>query len=141
MKTGFDVITDVRSLVNVEQVTGLITGKIWANQRLNNSDLIDVVINCNSISNTQRQIGYGNINIYVPALTIADANGGQQSYPDQATLGELCDAITQLVDSQSRATFTTIVQDSGNIYQDTDGTWFANIGFKYTSIQEDFKNI
>jgi hypothetical protein len=141
MKDGLDVVTDVRSLINIQAITGLIDGKIWSNQRLNNSTKTDIVVNCNSISNTAIQIGFGNVNIYVPALIIASGNGGTQQYPDYAKMNTICKAVTPYLDTQFKATFRTEIEESGNVYQDTDGTWFINIGFKYYSMQTNYKNI
>jgi hypothetical protein len=141
MKDGFDLVTDIRSLINIPEITGLIDGKIYPNLRPDNSTKTDIVINSTTINNTQNQIGYGNINVYVPTISVANGNGGQQQFPDQAKMNTMCKAITPYVESQYRATFRTEVQDAGNIYQDTDGSWFINIRLKYRSLQDNYKNI
>lgn len=141
MKDGFDLVTDLRSLVNVPEITGLIDGKIYNSFRPNNSNKTDIVVNSITISNTQDQIGYGNINIYVPALSAPDGIGGQQQVPDMAKMNSLCKSVTPLVETQFRNTFRTEVEDAGNIYQDTDGSWFVNIRIKYYSIQNNYQNI
>lgn len=141
MKDAFDVMTDIRGLVNVPAITGLINGGIWPNTRPNNSNKIDLVINCNSISNTATQIGYGNVNIYVPTLSTPNGNGGQQQTPDYAKMKQITSAITPLIDTQFKYSFQVEVEDSGNVFQDTDGSWFANIGFKYYSYNKNYNNI
>jgi hypothetical protein len=141
MKDGFDLVTDIRSLVNVPTVLALINGKIYSSLRPNNSTKTDIVINGTTISNTQDQIGYGNVNIYVPGIMAANGNGGQQLFPDMAKMSSLCKAITPFVETQFRTSFRTEVQDAGNIYQDTDDTWFVNIRIKYMAIQNNYQNI
>jgi hypothetical protein len=141
MKDTFDVITDVRSLLNVPAVTDLVTGKIWADSRPNNSGKIDLVVNCNAITNTATQIGYGNVNGYVPSLSVPDGKGGMQQSPDYAKMSSLCKAISPFIDTQFRETFHTEVEDAGKVFQDTDGSWFFNISFKYYSIQDNYQNI
>lgn len=140
MKDGFDVVNDVRSLINLPAVTGQINGKIWPDIRPNNSKKTDIVINCNSISNSVDQIGFGNVNIYVPTIT-ETVDGVQWTKPDHYRLNSLCKLIAPYIDAQWRETFRTEVEDSGNIFQDTDGSWFVNIGFKYYSLQSNYQNI
>jgi hypothetical protein len=141
MKDGFDLVTDLRGLVNVPDITALIDGKIYPNIRPNNSTKTDIVINSVTINNSQDQIGYGNVNVYVPTIAGASGNGGQQQFPDYAKMNAICKAITPYVETQYRDTFRTEVEAAGNIYQDTDGSWFINIRIKYRSIQTDYQNI
>lgn len=140
MKDGFDVVNDVRSLINIPTITSQIDGKIWPDMRPNNRVKTDIVINCNSISNSVDQIGFGNVNIYVPGIT-ETVDGQQWKKPDHYRLNSLCKLILPYIETQWRETFRTEVEDSGNIFQDTDGSWFVNIGFKYYSLQSNYQNI
>jgi len=139
MKDGFDVTIDVRNLLNVPAITTMLgaEGKIYQNERPSGRTAItDIVINVLGINNYEIQKGSGNINGYVPSITV-----GTQKMADQAKLMTLCRAIVPLIDSQYKTTFQTWIDDSPTILQDTDGTWFVNIPFEYQSIQNNYQNI
>lgn len=140
MKDAFDVMTDVRSLINVPAFSSLITGGIWPNNRPNNSTKIDVVVGVASVSNTQIQRAYGNVNIYVPTISTPDGKGGQQQTPDYAKMNALCKAAIPLLDVQYKQTFELEVDQAGSIFQDTDGSWFINIPYNYRSYNKEFNN-
>ncbi len=136
MKDNFDMVQDIRSLINVPAITSLIDGKIYPNIRPDNSQKADLVVNGLGVTNTQQQIGSGNINGYVPKI-----NQGGILVADQARLKTLGKAIVDLVDGVYKDSFRVYVEDTPEIVRDTDGSYFVNIGFKYYSIQEEFKTI
>lgn len=139
MKDAFDVILDVRTLLD-KQVIAKAYGKpvdVWNNERPSGrAELSDIVINCLGISNSAIQKGSGNINCYVPSI-----QSGGQKMADQLGLMALSRVIIPLVDVQYRASFITWLEDAPNILQDTDGSYFVNIPFEYQSIQDNYKNI
>ncbi|RZJ90975.1 MAG: hypothetical protein EOO20_06595 [Chryseobacterium sp.] len=141
MKDGFDVVTDVRGLINTPAIQGLLGGgKIEPSVKSTASTVKGIVVNSISISNTADQIGFGNVNCYAPAIS-STVNGKTVLLPDQQALSTLAKAIMPLIDGVYSASFRVWVEDMAVILQDTDGSYFANIRFRYQSIQENFKNI
>lgn len=137
MKDVFDMCIDVRGLVNVPAITGQINGKIYQSIRPSGrKDFKDLVINGLGIDNDQIQSGAGNVNIYVPTIT----QDGQQ-VADQAELKKLVALVTPLIDGIYHSSFSTKVDEAGRIHQDEDGSYFANISFSYTSVQENYKHV
>ncbi|MEO6522245.1 MAG: hypothetical protein ABIN91_11245 [Mucilaginibacter sp.] len=139
MKDSFDITIDVRAMLNVPAITALIgtDGKIYQNDRPSGRTLItDIVINALGITNNAIQKGSGNVNGYVPSLT-----SGSAKVADQIKMMVLSRAVIALLDSQYKTSFQTWIEDSPVIMQDTDGSYFVNIPFKYQSIQDNFTNI
>jgi len=140
MKNGFEVVNDVRALINVQPVLGLITGAIYPGQRPSNSTKSDIVVRTNGGTNSQDQAFYVYINCYYPSIS-STIDGKLQSLPDYAKLSTLAKAIEPLVDSQFKATFRCWVDETANLVQDSDGSFFISIRVRYQSIQENYKNI
>ncbi|AMR34135.1 hypothetical protein A0256_23135 [Mucilaginibacter sp. PAMC 26640] len=139
MKDCFDITIDVRAMLNVTSVTSLLGtgGAIFQTERPSGRvAFTDVVINALGITNETIQRGSGNINIYAPAIT-----SGTAKLADQVKLMNISRAVMPLVDAQYKPTFQTWIEDSSTIMQDTDGSYFLNMPFKYQSIQDNFKNI
>jgi hypothetical protein len=135
MKDAMDMVIDVRGLINPEEVTSMVD-KIHSNVAPDGATGTYIVVNSINITNTQDQIGSGNINIHVPSIGAAGKTG-----PDQAKLYSIGKVVTEFVSSQYRDTFRTIVTDGAKIFRDADGTYFLNIRYKYYSLQGDFKDI
>lgn len=140
MKDVFDMVTDIRSLINIPAITGLINGKVWPTERPAGRAETDFVVNGLAITNTPDQIGYGNVNIHVASLT-ETANGRTYSMPDQAKLSALAKAVTPYLDAQFKYSFRTEIEEGARIVQDTDGSWFVNIKVKYYSYNKNYQNI
>jgi len=140
-KDAFDVVTDVRALVNVPAIVSLLDGgKVEPSVKSTGASKRGIVVNCNSISNTSQQIGFGSINCYAPAISSTVDNKPVQ-LPDQQTLSNLAKAVKKLVDGVYANTFHIWIESLPVIMQDTDGSYFANMRFRYQSIQTNFKNI
>lgn len=138
MKTGPEVVIDIRSLINVPAVTTGITGEIYQFERPADSKLIDIVIGLQGLDNEAFQQATVNVNIYVP-LIISVKTG--KPVPDLPNLNRLSKLLPPLLDTQFRDTFHTDVDNPAMIYKDTDGSYFANIKVNYYSIQTNFKNL
>jgi hypothetical protein len=133
MKDAFDVVADVRSLINVTAVTALLTGKVYPDNRPGNSDQSDIVVNCFGVTNRWQQQSIVNVNIYVPVL--------ESGNTDKITFRNIVKVLLPLLDHQNRETFQTDVDDAGSFITDPDGKEFYNIPVNYHSIQEKFKNV
>ncbi len=130
MKDVFDMVTDVRSLLNVPALTSLIDGGIYPSIRPDGSTKCDVVINGLGITQNQDQAGAGNINIYVPKI-----KAGTLMVPDQARMSAIGKAVMPLIDGIYKSTFRVFLDGPALPIQDTDGSYFVNIQYKYYSIQ------
>jgi hypothetical protein len=133
MKDSFDVTADIISLIDIPAIKAMITGGIYADARPDNSELIDIVVNCFGINNIAIQKASPNINIYAPNLP----SGSK----DLIKLRAIAKAIFPLIDTQFKETFHTDVDDAGTLSKNSDGTWFYNIPVNYYSVQTNFKNI
>jgi len=138
MKDSFDITIDVRGLLNMPAILTLLgaDGKIFQTERpTGRANFTDIVINALGITNTSLQKGSGNVNCYVPTIT-----SNSVKIADQAKMMVLSRAVIALIDEQYKATFQTWIEDSQNILQDSDGSYFVNIPFEYQSLQN-YKNI
>lgn len=141
-KDGFDVVTDVRSLINIPSILALLGtgGKVDPSIKTTGSDKKGIVVNSIGITNTKEQKGLGNINCYSPAI-ISKINGKNVSLPDQQALSTLVKVVKPLVDGVRMSHFECWVSEQATIVQDTDGSYFANLPFEYRASQNGFKNI
>ncbi|WP_183560686.1 hypothetical protein [Mucilaginibacter sp. SP1R1] len=142
MKNGFDMVTDVRSLINVPAVLDLIDGEIYPDARPTGRQFMtDIVVNSLGVNNAVFQKGTPNINIYAPNMITTQPDGSVQQLPNYVRLSEIVKAITTCVETQYRETFNTEITDPGTLLQDADGNWFASMQLAYQSIQSNYQNI
>lgn len=139
MKDGFDLVTDVISLINVPAVLSLIDGQIWPFEKTGDTEHTEIVVNSIGVTNTELQIGDGNVNVYAP-YKVTNIYGKDWLLPDHVKLDTLAKVIVPLIDTQFKDTFNTEVVTTEMI-QDTNGIWFLNIKIKYYSIQNNYQNI
>lgn len=96
MKTTFDSLEIVHSLLNVQSLTDNISGKLcYQDERLIDIDLEDVVINSQTITDSNIQTANVNVNIYVPDIKIKGPNAYYPA-PDRHRLRELTDLVVGL---------------------------------------------
>lgn len=136
MKDVFDMVIDVRGLVNIPAVTNLLTGKVYPNLRPDGSTKGDVVVYGLGIDNDQIQDGYGNINGYLPMIP---QNG--VSITDQTGLMNLGKQIALAIDLKFKTNFRVWVDEAPKLSRDTDGKHYVNVKYHYQSIQENKNNI
>lgn len=143
MKDSFDMVTDVRSLVNVPAITALLEGgKIYPDARpTGRSGKIDIVINSLGVNNLPFQKGTPNINVYAPNVKTTQDDGSVQYAPNYVKLNAIVKAIIQLVEAQYRDSFNTQVTDPGTLLKDADGNWFVSMQLGYESYNKQYNNI
>jgi hypothetical protein len=143
MKDSLDMVTDVRSLINVQAIIDMLgEGKIYPHTRpAGRKDKMDIVVNALGVNNDAYQTGTANINLYAPAIKATQDAGNLQYLPDYFKLNALLKAVSPLVESQFRDTFHTDVSDPGTPLTDADGSAFVSIQLNYYSIQNNYKNI
>ncbi len=132
MKDVFDMVSDVRALLNVPVLTTLIDGKVYNSIRPDGSTKVDVVVNGLGLTQTQDQIGSGNINIYVPKIT-----SGGVAVPDQARMSSLGKVVSGLIKCVYASSFRVFLDGQAEPMKDTDGSYYVNVRFKYYSIQSE----
>jgi hypothetical protein len=134
MKDAIDVTLDVRNLLNIPAVTGLLTGSIWQTEKPTGRQTIsDIVVNCSSVTNNQDQVARVNVAVYWPNLSSGLA--------DQANLRRVGKIVTSYLDTQWKDAFHCYVEDGGVIVKDSDGSNFYNIRVVYRALQNNYQNI
>lgn len=142
MKTGLDMVSDAFSILNVTDVTTIITGNLYKLARPKNSQLEDIVINALPITGEQLQKGVFNVNVHVPNLSnIVIAGASDNRQPDVTRLGEISKIVVEKLRDVVGTDFHFSAQTGGLPIQDDDYTWYMNIRVTYYSVQENFTNI
>jgi len=139
MRDSFDITIDVRGLLNVPSIISLLgaDGKIYQTERPTGRALFtDLVVNSLGITNEQVQQGAGNVNCYVPSIT-----SGGVKIADQAKTMIIARVVLSLLDERYMTNYQTWIQDENTLMQDTDGSFFYNIPFRYRSMQTNFKRV
>jgi len=133
MKTAFDIVQDVRSLINVSELLNQIDGQIYPFVKPSNSTKQDITVSVLSANNEQIQEATVNIRIHSPNL-----NG---SLPDSEHYDKISKIICTLTDAQYREFFHTEVFEPGRVYRDENGKHVCLVQLDYYSIQSNYKNI
>ncbi|WP_231492205.1 hypothetical protein [Pedobacter sp. Leaf170] len=143
MRTGIDIVKDVKSLLEVPELTSLIDGKIWMFNRPQNSDKTDITIGVLASDNDWMQQATINIRIHAknPALTFPGSNSVDNTMPNLQVFEPLIKKVCELTDTQFKSKFNTSVANAGELYRQNDGSYVALVQLDYYSIQENFKNI
>lgn len=138
MKDAIDVVIDINRLLNIPEITGLLTGKVWLMEKPAGRQAIsDIVINCGSITNDQDQVGRVNVAVYVPNLKTGENAG----LADSANLRRVGKIVAEKLDTRWETSFSLEVEDGGVIVKDADGSNFYNIRCVYRALQDNYKNI
>ncbi|MFC4213483.1 hypothetical protein ACFOWA_19980 [Pedobacter lithocola] len=143
MKTGLEVVRDIRSLMNIPEITNNISGKIYDFWLPQNATGENVAISVLAIDNEKIQSSFVNVNIYAPNLKINLVNntGIDNTQPNLLRFDFLANLIIPFLDSQFKYDFHTWVDSPPIPMRNTDGGWFLNIKVNYQHIQNNFKNI
>jgi hypothetical protein len=140
MKDVFDINNDIRSLVDVAEVQGILDGGIWTMQMPDNHKKTAVVINTLTGTNDQIQQAVVNVRIHTPNIQVW-IEKQYSSIPDQRTLKKVSDLLIPLLDSKYMPSFWTEVVKPAYLFKDNDGSHFTLIQVNYYSIQDHYKNI
>lgn len=141
MKTAIQMVQDVHSVINVTQVTSIISGSIYLYERPKNSDKLDVVINSLLLTADQIQAGVVNVNTHAPNLKGSINGNVDTTMPDIAKMIEIGNVLANLLADVNGFDFKLSVSFPGLPIKDVDGSWFLNIRVNYISIQQKFTNI
>lgn len=142
MKTGIQMVKEGRTLINVNDVTTLLTGNIYLFERPKNSTKIDIVVNSIVLTNEQLQQGVFNYNIHAPNkadVVVDDVQDNSQ--PDVETLEAVTNAVMAIVADYVGEDFRISAQTTGLPIRDVDNTWYVNIRANYSTFQPNYSNI
>lgn len=133
MRTTLQMVDVVFALVT-GIVTGRITGGVYEDERPNGSTNEDVVINALPVTGDMVQVGYVNVNVYVPDLEI-NVSGDSQNKPNHDRLSELATLIiTDLAEHHlTDGKIEMVLQ--GVVKEPNTNQHFINIRYKFTSYQ------
>ena len=141
-KTSFDMITDAYRLLNVVELTSIITGDLYKLERPKNSTVEDIVINALPISAEQFQKGIFNVNIHVPNINATIGGQPDNTMPDMERMQGIANIVLKIIGD--------VVQDGYRIFADNGGypikdvqdrSWYLNIRFNYLHFQFNYTNI
>jgi len=143
MKTGIDIVKDVKSLLDVPELTTQIDGKIWLFNRPQSSTKKDITISLLTSNNEWQQNAVVNIRIHAqnPPLSFAGSKNIDNTMPDIDSFEPLIKIVCSLTDTQWKSKFRTFVTNAGELFRQPDGNFVALVQLDYYSIQENFKNI
>lgn len=116
-------------ILNVPEITTVVSGGVYKEKRPINSSAEDVVIGCLPTVNLQIQPAIANVNIHVSNLSIA----GDDSQPDFARLRTLTTLVISKLSDQYKGSYWFDVQ-SQTVYPEDD------INQHYSNIRVQFFN-
>ncbi|HRQ17704.1 MAG TPA: hypothetical protein PL085_11550 [Agriterribacter sp.] len=89
MKSGIDIVDDMYTLLNVTEVTSVITGKVYKGTRPDSSDKEDICINALAVTGRQMQTGIINVNIHAQNLKLMIGGMADNTKPNNKRLNQI----------------------------------------------------
>lgn len=139
MKDSLDMVEEVYELVNIPIVNDAIDGVVMKYQRPFKSIKTDVVVNAIALGDEAYQSGSFNINIHAPNLVTKFDDVTDNKQPNIPKFKQVWGIIKPLLEVGSFED-CNIYPKPMELYQDADGSWYANIKVDYYSFNEEFKN-
>lgn len=127
MITTLEVVDWIYLLIDQSALKNEITGVVNKQNRPQNSNKEDCVINSLGISSAQLQEGVVNVNIYVPNITISSAGTQDLSQPDWKRLKHLTKVAVELLNEYWADDFHFILQNQTIIKDDESDSHFVNL--------------
>jgi hypothetical protein len=142
MKMGIEMVKDGFTLLNVTDITSIISGSVYMFERPKNSVKQDIVLNTLALTNDQLQQGVFNVNIHSPNVKgVVIAGETDNTLPDTQFLLDTGKKVAALLYDYAGPDFSLSVQTPGLPLRDTDGTWYLNIRVNYYAFQTNYTNI
>ena len=128
MKSSFDILTALYKILNVTDLTSVITGKIYKGVVPGESQLEDIEINVLTNPNEYLQNGYVNLNIYM----IEDSRGRTNT----KRFSEIINIVTPLVDDVEGSGIHFQMENQSGVLkdQDRDKMYFINLKINYQTL-------
>ena len=139
MRTTFDCLTILYQLASPSVLKTAITGDVYKLQR---PDIVkpedameDVVVNSLPLTMNQIQLGSGNVNIYVPDLSVT-VHGKTLYMPNTARLNELAALAIPIFQEQSAPRYNLWLTNQTTIAEPESHSHYVNlrIDFKFHNI-------
>lgn len=130
MLSSYDQETAVYNLLKSSPIKAAITGGIYKGIRPTGSTKEDIVINTINVPmDVSWQVGKGNVNIHVPAIT-ATINGVSQLQPNNERMRVLTGMAIEVLKKHYSDNYNIGIEQQTNI-QDINipGDWYSNIRF------------
>jgi hypothetical protein len=127
MISTLEIIDKLYMVLNVTDVTDVISGGVYKSKRPINSNAEDVVIGCLPTVNLQIQPAVANVNIHVPNLNIA----GDNTQPNFARLRELTTLVISKLTDQYKGSYWFDVQSQGTYPEDEINQHYSNIRVQF----------
>lgn len=132
MKTVFDVIDFLFTIITESELQGAITGNIYKVKEPQGSTLENIVVGCTAPIGQQQINALGIVNIYVPPIPIKTNGQNMQYQPNIDRMRDLLQIATDvLADNIDSQNFQRAYINSGGIMEDSDGKFFINIRINY----------
>lgn len=132
MKTVFDAIDYLFTIISESPLQGAITGNIYKVREPQGSTLENIVVTCSAPIGQQQINALGIVNIYVPPIPIKTNGQNKQFQPDIDRMRDLMQiAMDVLADNMDAQNYQRAYVNSGGIMEDTDGRFFINIRVNY----------
>lgn len=142
MKSGLDMVQDIFNILNVDEITTVITGNLYMYERPKNSELEDIVVNSLPITGNQFQKGVANVNIHVPNLKGLKIKGKlDDTQPDIERLSGITKIVLPKIADVIGYDYQFSASLPGQPIRDTDLSWYVNIRVEYYSVQTNFTNV
>jgi len=128
LKSSFDILDRVYKLLNVTQITSLITGGVWRRLAKNTSNGKYITINTipQNAGDYPLQEGVVIVNAY--------ARDHEDGTPDESSLRSMSDAVMTLIEAHNATSeYFALSVSSDNIYPDD-----SNPGVSYLSLRVNY---
>jgi hypothetical protein len=128
MKTTFDILDALYSLINIDAVNNLISGKIYSNNVPDGNEKENITIDVLTNSNKYLQEGYINLNVHIKEITSGRAN--------LAKFKEIIIAIIPLIDNVHIDSYYFEINDDKGVFENKDmaSMFLYNLKIKFQTI-------
>lgn len=131
MISTLEIIDKLYLILNVSDITSVISGGVYKSKRPIGSSAEDVVIGCLPTVNLQIQPAIPNINIHVSNLKIIKNGVQDNSQPDFARLRELTSLVISKLSDQYKGSYWFDVQSQTIFPEDDINQHYSNIRVQF----------
>lgn len=128
MKSSFDILDALYSLINQPAITNVISGNIYLGSFPDGNQEENITIKTLNNPNRYLQVGYINLNIHIKEI-----NSGR---PNLSRFKEILNLVMPLVDDVKTGTFSFQIDDDKGVFknQELDSMYFYNLKLKFQTI-------
>jgi hypothetical protein len=132
MQSRFNILSALYRILNVPEIKGVITGKVYIGAPPFDGQKEDISINLINNPNRYLQKGFGNVNIHIPKLGTGRDDLKRFQELTEIILPKLEDAKI----TTEKGSFFFQIDDDKGIFndEDRDGVSYYNLRFEYQTI-------